>query len=181
MATLLSEMNMNDLKDVERLGVDMRNDYKLLTNQLNNIINRFHRYILIPTLQEKTVECVTANTFVTTNSELYLAIKNNSDVLPDGYSLPDGYTDVSNFLTDFETFNTYYTENCPDVYDVVFHPNMSTLYSEADLTLIKAKYDSITTFKNALLSEIEQDAELDVFNITSRLNTLVSNLLSTLG
>lgn len=177
--TPINKFDLNNLKAVEQLGKDFKDDYRLLTIQINNIINRFHTFILIPTLQPKTDACNVKLDFISTNTDLYMAIKNNSDTLPDDDTLPDGYTDISTFLTDYETYKSYCTDNCKDVYKVEFHPNMYKFFNTDELALIRSMYDNIINFNEAK-NKNNADDVTDVFDIAKRLNALLIPLFSNL-
>lgn len=177
--TLLNQTDFKGLKEIEQLGKDFKEDYKILLIYIQNIINRFHRYVLKPTLQVKTVECETNITFVNDNKQLYNNIRNNNDTLPDDDTLPDGYTDVETFLTEYDTCNEYVNLNCPDEYVVEFHTNMFKFYTVDELNLIRRKYDNLVQYKDSLLQE-QIDDDTNIFNITIRLNSLVLSLTSLL-
>ena len=177
--TPLNETNLDGLKEIEQLGKDFKNDYKIISLYLENAINRFHRYILKPVLIEKTVECVTKNSFLLDNEDLYNEIRNNGNVLVDGSSLPDGYTDTTIFLTDYDTTKDYTNINCKDEYEVEFHQNISLLYNEAEMLLIREKYDNMVEYKEMIINEQIKDNS-DIFDINSRLNGLVLSALSSL-
>lgn len=177
--TPLNETDLTGLKEIEQLGVDFKSDYRLINIYLQNVINRYHRYILKPTLQEKTVECVTNLDFTTDNYTLYMDIRNNDNILPEGDVLPEGYSDTDTFLSDYDTSSSYLLSDCPDVYEVEFHQNMYSFYTAEELVKIRTKYDNITQFQAALLVEEEEDTT-DMFDIKTRLNILVKALLSNL-
>lgn len=178
--TPLNEANFQNLNEIKDLGTKFKRYYEVINEYLDIVLDKYNEFILLPILLEKTTECQTAISFKDDNNDLYVAIKTNSDELPDGYSLPDGYTDVATFLTDYESGLSYCDLNCQDEYDgVEFHTNMYQFYTTEELALIQSKYDNIVAFKESLATEIENDTT-DIFDIETRLDVLVSSLLSSI-